>query len=251
MNRPSLLRSEPPRPWDLNRALALALRAVAKRSKAAARPKAAGVSLPVPSLRLVLLALTVLLGAVSVPADSLWVEGTAKPMYADKRGLNIGDILTIVVQENNSATKDNNTKTSKQSGLDASIASFLYSPAASGLLTKGGRMPAIKYSSKNDFTGGGTINNSQNIVAQIAVRVIDVLPNQNLVVEGTRDTAFSGEQQTIVLRGVVRPDDVAANNTVYSYNVADATIKIISKGAITDSQKKGWFNKIWDKISPF
>lgn len=251
MNRPSSSRSELPRPLDLNRLLALALRPVAKRSKAAARPRAGAVASPAMSLRLVLLALTVLLSSASVPADSLWVEGTSKAMYADKRGLSLGDILTIVVQENNSATKDNNTKTSKQSGLDASIASFLYSPAASGLLTKGGQMPAIKYSSKNDFTGGGTINNSQNIVAQIAVRVVDVLPNQNLVVEGTRETAFSGEQQTIVLRGVVRPYDVAANNTVYSYNVADATIKIISKGTITDSQKKGWFNKIWDKISPF
>ena len=172
-------------------------------------------------------------------------------MFADKRGANVGDILTIIVQENNSASKDNSTKTSKQSGMDASIASFLYSPVASGLLTKAGQMPALKYSSKNDFSGGGTINNSQNIIAQVAVRVVDVLPNKNLVIEGTRETAFSGEQQTIVLRGVIRPEDVAGNNTVFSYNVADATIKITSKGAITDSQKKGWFNKIWDKLSPF
>ena len=184
-------------------------------------------------------------------ADSLWRDGTSRPMFADKRGANIGDILTIVVQENNSASKDNNTKTSKQSSMDASIASFLYSPAASGLLTKAGQMPALKYSSKNDFAGGGSINNSQNIIAQVAVRVVDVLPNKNLVIEGTRETSFSGEQQTIVLRGVVRPEDVAGNNTVFSYNVADATIKIISKGTITDAQKKGWFNKIWDKISPF
>ena len=78
-----------------------------------------------------------------------------------------------------------------------------------------------------------------------------VLPNGNLLVEGTRESAFSGEQQTIVLRGAVRKDDVMSNNTVYSYNVADATIKFISKGTITDSQRKGWFHRLWDKLSPF
>ncbi len=251
MNKPFLLRSELARLLDPNRPPAVAFRVVTRKSKGATRTRRAGWEPREASLRLALLGLTLWLGPLSLPADSLWVEGSSSPMYVDKRGLNVGDILTIVVQENNSATKGNNTTTSKQSGMDASIAAFLYGPAASGLLTKGGQLPAMKYSSKNNFAGGGTINNSQNIIAQVAVRVVDVLPNQNLVVEGTRETAFSGEQQTIILRGVVRPYDVAANNTVFSYNVADATIKFLAKGAITDSQKKGWFNKIWDKISPF
>jgi flagellar L-ring protein FlgH len=53
------------------------------------------------------------------------------------------------------------------------------------------------------------------------------------------------------LRGVVRSEDVAANNTVFSYNVSDATIQIISKGTITDTQRKGWFTRVWDKVTPF
>ena len=85
----------------------------------------------------------------------------------------------------------------------------------------------------------------------MAVRVVDVLPNGNLVIEGTRESSFSGEQQTIILRGTIRQDDIAANNTVYSYNVADATIKFVTKGTITDSQRKGWFHRLWDKFSPF
>ena len=186
-----------------------------------------------------------------VAADSLWKEAVARPMMADKRATKIGDILTVVVQENNSASKDKNTKTSKSSGLDAGIAAFLYGPAASGLLTKGGQMPAMKMTSKNEFEGGGAINNSERIIARLAVRVIDVLPNKHLVVEGSRETAFSGEQQTIVLRGVVRPDDINAGNSVFSYNLADASIKFVSKGTLSDSQKKGWFNRVWDKVSPF
>lgn len=198
-------------------------------------------------------ALTLAAVALSLPsrADSLWTEGVSRPMYEDKRACQAGDIVTILVQENSTATKDNSTKTSKESSVDSALTAFLYSPAASGLLTKGGTMPALKFSGKSGFTGGGSINNSQKIVASVAVRVIDVLPNRNLVIEGTRESSFSGEQQTILLRGTIRPDDIMANNTIYSYNVADATIKILSKGTITDSQRKGWFHRIWDKVSPF
>jgi flagellar L-ring protein precursor FlgH len=196
-------------------------------------------------------AAVVLLCATSAPSDSLWRDDSAANMFSDKRATRVGDIVTILVQENSTATKDNSTKTSKQSNIDAAIASFLFSPGASGLMTQKGKLPALKLSGKSDFNGGGSINNSQKIVSSVAVRVVDVLPNRNLVIEGTRESAFSGEQQTIVLRGTIRQDDVMANNTVYSYNIADATIKIVSKGTITDSQRKGWFQKFWDKLSPF
>jgi len=196
-------------------------------------------------------ALCALLLPVAAGAQSLWRDDLSQPIYADKRASGVGDIVTIVVQETTTTSKNNKTATSKASAMDASIATFLYSPTASGLLTQGKQMPALKYSSKNDFSGGGTIDNSEKIVAYVAAKVIDVLPNQNLVIEGKRETAFGGEQQTILLRGVVRRYDISANNTVYSYNIADASIHIISKGTITDSQRKGWWNRIWDKISPF
>lgn len=172
-------------------------------------------------------------------------------MYADKRAVGVGDLITIVVQESTTASKDNKTATSKKTSLDAAITSFLYSPSSSGLLTKGGALPAIKYAMDHEFAGGGTINNSEQIVAQVTVRVIDVLPNKNMVIEGVRETAFGGEKQNVTLHGIVRPEDVMANNTVYSYNVADAKIQIVTKGSITDSQKRGWFTWIWEKISPF
>jgi flagellar L-ring protein precursor FlgH len=184
-------------------------------------------------------------------AESLWKPVSARSMFSDKRATAVGDILTVIVQENNSTAKDSNTKTAKKSGIDASIASFLYSPAASGLLTKKGQLPALKISGESDFSGGGSINNSERIVARIAVRVVDVLPNRHLIVEGTRQTSFSGESQDIVLRGIVRPEDVAANNTLFSYNIADASIRFVSKGTVTNSQRKGWFTRVWDKVSPF
>ncbi len=195
------------------------------------------------------LALTILPLAVS--AQSLWKDDVSKPMFADKRATGIGDVITILVQESTSTSKDNKTATGKESGLDASLATFLYSPAASGLLTHNGSMPAMKFNSKSDFTGGGSINNSEKLSARAAVQVKDVLPNRNLVIEGRRETSVGGEQQTMILRGIIRPEDVLANNTVYSYNVADASIQILSKGVLTDSGRKGWLHKVWDKVSPF
>ena len=87
--------------------------------------------------------------------------------------------------------------------------------------------------------------------ARIAVTIIDRLPNGQLLVEGRRTTEFSGEKQDIILQGVVRSQDITAGNTVFSYHVANANIQIISKGSLTQPQKKGWFLKAWDKVSPF
>ncbi|HUZ07256.1 MAG TPA: flagellar basal body L-ring protein FlgH [Candidatus Paceibacterota bacterium] len=187
----------------------------------------------------------------SAQAQSLWRDDISRPMFADKRGTSVGDILTIVVQENTTANKNNETKTERSSSLSAAITSFLFSPGASKLLTQGGQLPAMAYNSDHKHDGSGAINDSESIVAHIAVTITDVLPNGNLVVEGKRETSFSSEHQTIILRGVIRSDDVAADNTVLSYNVADATIQIIGKGTVTDSQNKGWFNRIWDKLNPF
>ena len=192
-----------------------------------------------------------LLSSLSVPAQSLWKADSSRAIVADKRARAVGDIVTILVQENNTASKDNSTKTAKSSSVDASIAKFLYSPAASGLLTKGGNFPALNLSAKQDFDGGGKISNSEKITSKIAVRVVDVLPNGNLVLEGRRSTAFAGETQEAVLRGVVRAEDIAPNNTLYSYNIADATIKYVSSGTIADNQRKGWFTRVWEKVTPF
>jgi len=196
-----------------------------------------------------LIALVALPVALQLPvhAQSLWRDDAARPMYADNRGVNIGDILTIVVQENTTATKNNETKTEKSSSLTAQITSFFFP----GWLSAKGSMPAVQYNADAKHDGSGAINNSEAIVAHVAVKVMDVLANHNLVIEGKRETSFSDEKQTIILRGVVRPEDVNSDNTVLSYNVADATISITGKGSVSDTQRKGWFTQIWDKVTPF
>ena len=78
-----------------------------------------------------------------------------------------------------------------------------------------------------------------------------ILITDDLIIEGVRRTSFSGESQTIVLRGTVRPQDVTPVNTVVSYNLADVSIRFKDEGVVNNSQKKGWFGKLWEKVSPF
>ena len=194
-----------------------------------------------------------LLGPLAAHAGSgsLWKEDSSRSMFADKRARAVGDIITILVQESNSASKENSTKTSKSSSVDAGLDTIFYSPAVSKLFTKGGEMPAMKFGGSQSFDGGGKINNSERITARIAVRVVDVQPNGNLIIEGRRETFVSGEKQEAILRGIVRGEDIAANNTVISYNISDASIKFISKGTISDNQRKGWLHRTWEKVTPF
>lgn len=197
-----------------------------------------------------LLVLTPLLVFNSV-GQSLWKKDVSKSMYADLIANQVGDVLNVIIQEQNNNKQQANTTTAKNSSINASIQSFLYPPSASGALTKNGRLPAMNMDSDTAFKGGGQISNSKSMSARIAVIIVDKMPNGLLLIEGRRMTEFSGERQEIILQGIVREKDITGGNTVFSYNIANAKVQIVSKGAISQPQKKGWFTKTWDKISPF
>ena len=188
---------------------------------------------------------------VPATADSIWTKEAALSLISDKTARAVGDIITVVVQESNTTKKDTSTKTDKSSTLDASLQSFLFSPAASKFMTKGGKLPAMGMTSKNGFDGKGAVANSETITHRFGVTVRDVLPNGNLMVEGLRQTTFSGESQTVILRGTVRNYDINSDNTVHSSNLADVSIRFEDSGAISNAQKKGWFTRAWDVLTPF
>ena len=187
-------------------------------------------------------------------ADSLWAKETAISLFADHKANRVGDIITVLVMESNSASRNSSTKTEKKSDISASISNFINGNFQDKLFPGGGanvQKPKLGTTSQSKFEGKGAVNNSGSLNSRFAVRVVDVLPNKNLIIEGVRRTSFSGESQTIVLRGTVRPQDITPVNTVYSYHLADVTIALKDEGAVSDARKKGWFSKIWGKITPF
>jgi len=194
-----------------------------------------------------------LLAMPAARADSLWpVNGPAgeRSMFADHKAAHHGDILTVVVAENAAATNSQSKKSSRDSSINDAIGQFLFSAAASKLGTHAGELPAVSLTGKASTSGGGEVANTQSLNSRAAVLVTDVLPNGNLVIEGVRVVTFSGETQYVVLHGLVRPDDIAADNTVVSSNIASARVEFIAEGSITDAQKRGWLTKIYEKLRP-
>src|SRR5262249_37964480 len=161
-------------------------------------------------------------------AESLWPTNgqNARSMFADRKAAAKGDILTIVIAESAVAQSSQNKKSTRDSTLEDAVSRFVFP----NLGAHKGELPGISTAGKSTFSGGGDISNSQSLSARAAVLVTDVLPNGNLVIEGVRVVTFSGETQYVVLRGVVRYDDVARDNSIVSTNIADAHVEFYSEG---------------------
>ncbi len=181
-------------------------------------------------------------------ADSLWTSSSQPPrsMFSDRKAAAKGDILTILVAESAVAQSSQKKASSRDSSLQDAISRFVY-PA---LAAHKGELPGLGASGKASYSGGGDVSNSQSLSARAAVLVTDVLPNGNLVIEGVRVVTFSGETQYVVLRGVVRADDIARDNSVVSTNIADARVEFYAEGSLTEAQKRGWLAKAYEKLRP-
>jgi flagellar L-ring protein precursor FlgH len=186
--------------------------------------------------------------APAARADSLWPTDTqgARSMFADRKASAKGDILTIIVAESAVAQSSQNKSSNRESSLEDAVSRFLFPK----LGAHKGEMPGLSVAGKSSNSGGGDVSNTQTLSSRAAVTVTDVLPNGNLVIEGVRVVSFSGETQYVVLRGIVRRDDIARDNSVVSTNIADARVEFHSEGSLTDAQKRGWLARIYERLRP-
>jgi flagellar L-ring protein precursor FlgH len=197
-------------------------------------------------LMLALVAGALSISISAVRGDSLYPgSSTADKSYApaislfsDTKAHAVGDMLTVLIQENASANSSAETKTSKSE-------SGTLGPGIGPLLQQIG---VLSLSGSSAADGAGSTNRSDTLTAQIAVTVKQVLPNGNMMVEGTRSIGMNTETEIITLTGVVRPQDVSASNTVLSPLVADAAIKYSGKGPVGDKQREGLISKLFKLI---
>lgn len=193
-----------------------------------------------------LVLLAVIVG--SARGDSIWpTTGRQAGMIADRKAGSAGDILTIVVAESVAAQNSQSKTSNRESSIEDAIQKFFFT----GLAAHKGEMPSLNLGGQSSYSGGGDVSNTQSLQSRAAVLVTDVLPNGNLVIEGVRMVRFSGETQYVVLHGLVRPDDIARDNTVISSNIADARVEFYAEGALTEAQKRGWLAKVYEKLRPF
>jgi len=184
-----------------------------------------------------------------VSQGSLWPADDHVFFYADKKALRMGDILTVRIIESTQANNTADTDLSRNSSASASLSTFFGKKKFLNLFKLSEDLFAT--SSENSHQGAGVTTRSGQLTATMTAVVREVLPNGNLVVQGTREVLVNHEQQFMTLTGVVRPQDVSRDNIVLSTQLADANISIGGLGVVADKQRSGWGTWLFDLVWPF
>ncbi len=171
-------------------------------------------------------------------------SGAAVSIISDLRARNVGDILTITVQESHSVKNEEKVERRNDTSLSARLESY----ALSDKTFQSNTLPKIDIRKETDFNGEAKQNSGSDVRASIAVVVVDVQPNGNLVVAGTRSVTVNDETRTLRVSGLVRPLDVTNNNTVGSAQVADARISITGEGGNTRQVTRGPVGQLFDTL---
>jgi flagellar L-ring protein precursor FlgH len=184
---------------------------------------------------------------------SLFNDDSRPDFFSDMKAQRVGDIITINIVETSRATKQANTSTSRNNAVSSTVNSLFGLEKPGVMPTPGGfnLLGGVDVSSSSSFTGAGSTSRTENITAKISCRIIQVLPNRNLVVRGSQEIMVNNEKQYITVQGVIRPADVATDNSVLSTYLADARIEYTGQGDISNRQREGWLTRFMGNIWPF
>ncbi|CAD6877781.1 Flagellar L-ring protein FlgH [Methylomonas albis] len=175
---------------------------------------------------------------------AIYQAGYDMRLFEDHAARRVGDILTVTFDENTSATKQANSKASKNSDINIKgTAPTLFGVASEALLGHD-LSSSFQYSTDRSTEGKGDAKQSNKLSGDISVTVVDVLPNGNLRVRGEKRVTLNDGSEYIRLSGIVRPIDISVANKLSSSKVADATIMYTGDGALADSNKPGWISRI-------
>lgn len=167
-----------------------------------------------------------------------------QPLFEDRRPRSIGDILTILLDEEVSASKNSQSNAGRSGSAGLALAQL---PDALETLAEYG----FDVSGENDFTGSGGSQANNSFTGTITVSVLEVMNNGNLRVRGEKQIAINQGTEFIRFSGVVNPRTITAQNTVPSTQVADARIEYVGDGYINEAQHMGWLQRFFLNVSPF
>lgn len=182
-------------------------------------------------------------------AGSIWAkrDKNKKTLYADDVARSIGDILTIKIIEDskvdNKAKRDLQKETGRSSSFNGELNIDHILPSIPGF--------TMDAASSNDLKSKADYKDERSFEDQVSVVVVDILPNGNLVVTGTRDRNIAGDVQTIEVSGIVRPSDIAFDNTVKSEQMANFRLMTKNSGVAAPYTRPGWLGRIFDVVWPW
>ncbi|MBM4283752.1 MAG: flagellar basal body L-ring protein FlgH [Deltaproteobacteria bacterium] len=184
---------------------------------------------------------------------SLWSPRQPHGLVADHRAANVGDLVTISITESAKGSGIATTQTSKTSGVKVSIGSLfgLSFPMKSFTDQEAQTETALETAVGNTSKGEGKTERQSTFTTYLSARVIQVLPNQHLVVQGRRHLRINNETEVVTLTGIVRPQDIDRNNVVPSTKLAEAKLDYSGVGVVSDKQRQGWAVRLFDHLWPF
>lgn len=185
-------------------------------------------------------------------ANSLWT-GSQSGFFKDQRAKRVGDIMTVVIDINDKGKMENTSERSRNTEETAALPNLL------GMETDLTQVfpEALNTSSlanataDSTYKGDGKTDRKESIQMKLAATVTQVLPNGNLVIQGTQEVRINYENRILQLAGVVRPQDVNVDNTVSYEQIAEARISYGGKGQITDVQQPRYGTQVYDILFPF
>lgn len=185
-------------------------------------------------------------------ANSLWRAG-AKSFFNDQRASKIGDILTVNIEIQDSAQVNNSTARSRTSSTEDGISALL---GLEGVIQNAlpgtpSLNPGIGFDSSSASNGQGTVNRQETVNLTIAAVITDRLANGNLVIGGSQEVKINNEIRELLISGVIRPEDVAADNTIAHTKIAEARISYGGRGDLSVVQRDRYGKLVYDQIAPF
>ena len=182
--------------------------------------------------------------------NSLWRNGS-RAFFKDQRAHQVGDILTVKVNINDTAQFENETQRSRSTTEDSAITNFIgantiVNPAKAvlpgALLTTNG---------ESSTDGKGTINRQESLLTNMAAVVTQMLPNGNMVIEGKQEVRLNSEMRELLVAGVVRPEDIESDNTIDLPKIAEARVAYGGRGELTNIQRERYGQQALDVLLPF
>ena len=185
-------------------------------------------------------------------ASSLWTAGTDS-LFGDRRAAQTGDILTVVIEINDSAQISNSTGRTRSGGESMGVPSLFGIPQRlDEKLPEGASMAkAVETNSSSSYKGNGSVTRNEKLTLRVAATVVEQLPNGVLRIEGSQEVRVNYELRELTISGYVRPLDISRQNEVTYDKIAEARISYGGRGQITDVQQPRYGQQVADVILPF
>ncbi|HEY7090182.1 MAG TPA: flagellar basal body L-ring protein FlgH [Tepidisphaeraceae bacterium] len=164
------------------------------------------------------------------------------------------DLVTIIVREQSEMKSEGTTDLKKNADLQATLEEWI-KLSIHNLEIQGGAQgpnpPSVKASGKRDFKGEATVDRTDSLTMRVTAEVLDVKPNGTLFLQARQRVKTDEEEQTFILSGICRAEDVTVDNTILSTQMFDKDLVKTNKGAVRDTTKRGWIPRILDVLNPF